>query len=153
MRVITKKPVIINGTTVSNQEYSNANDVPAGTPLVLSPNALAEITKAKTEIKNAEAVGDAKTANKWKARLEKIQSAVQKGKDSGAFDAVKNLLGLNKQAPVAPVGTPAPAGTEAGAGEGKDKTMKYILIGGGVLVVGVVVYLLANRSAGKSETK
>lgn len=127
MNVITSKPVIIQGA----DGYSNLDALPYYT----SPSA-PPITNAPS----SKAITDVTRADRIKAGLDKAKGVYQKGQESGLFASLGNLLGLGKkEAPaVAPVVAPAPEPT-------KDNTMKYVLIGGGVLAVGVIVYLATRK--------
>jgi hypothetical protein len=127
MNVITSKPVIIQGA----DGYSNLDALPYYT----SPSA-PPITNAPS----SKAITDVTRADRIKAGLDKAKGVYQKGQESGLFASLGNLLGLGKKETpaVAPVVAPAPEPT-------KDNTMKYVLIGGGVLAVGVIVYLATRK--------
>jgi hypothetical protein len=127
MNVITSKPVIIQGA----DGYSNLDALPYYT----SPSA-PPITNAPS----SKAIADVTRADRIKAGLDKAKGVYQKGQESGLFASLGNLLGLGKKETpaVAPVVAPAPEPT-------KDNTMKYVLIGGGVLAVGVIVYLATRK--------
>jgi hypothetical protein len=127
MNVITSKPVIIQGV----DGYSNLDALPYYT----SPSA-PPITNAPS----SKAITDVTRADRIKAGLDKAKGVYQKGQESGLFSSIGNLLGLGKKdvPAVAPVVNTTPEPT-------KDNTMKYVLIGGGVLAVGVIVYLATRK--------
>ena len=127
MNVITSKPVIIQGA----DGYSNLDALPYYT----SPSA-PPITNAPS----SKAITDVTRADRIKAGLDKAKGVYQKGQESGLFSSIGNLLGLGKKdvPAVAPVVNTTPEPT-------KDNTMKYVLIGGGVLAVGVIVYLATRK--------
>jgi hypothetical protein len=127
MNVITSKPVIIQGA----DGYSNLDALPYYT----SPSA-----PPITNSPSSKAIADVTRADRIKAGLDKAKGVYQKGQESGLFASLGNLLGLGKKETpaVAPVVAPAPEPT-------KDNTMKYVLIGGGVLAVGVIVYLATRK--------
>jgi hypothetical protein len=128
MNVITSKPVIIQGAN----GYSNADALPFYT----SPSA-----PALTNAPSNQAIADSTRAERVKAGLDKAKGIYQKGQESGIFQSLGNLLGLGKK----DVPAVAPASAPMTAPEPKDNTMKYVLIGGGVLAVGVIVYLATRK--------
>jgi hypothetical protein len=133
MNIITSKPIVINGKVMNDENYSNFPDAPApsGAPLPYYTSPTAPPITQTTAGTRAERV---------KAGLDKAKGLYQKGQESGLFSSIGNLLGLGKKdvPAVAPVVNTNPEPT-------KDNTMKYVLIGGGVLAVGVIVYLATRK--------
>jgi L-2-hydroxyglutarate oxidase LhgO len=133
MNIITSKPIVINGKVMNNENYSNFPDapLPSGAPLPYYTSPTAPPVTQTTAGTRAERI---------KAGLDKAKGVYQKGQESGLFASLGNLLGLGKKETpaVSPIVAPAPEPT-------KDNTMKYVLIGGGVLAVGVIVYLATRE--------
>jgi hypothetical protein len=134
MNIITSKPIVINGKVMNDENYSNFPDapLPSGAPLPYYTSPTAPPITETTANTRAERI---------KAGLDKAKGVYQKGQESGLFSSIGNLLGLGKK----DVPAVAPASAPTTAPETKDNTMKYVLIGGGVLAVGVIVYLATRK--------
>lgn len=135
MKIITSKPIIMDGKLLDNEYYSNLEDTSSSSKdtTSLSGDSAPQTTMSKGE--------------KLTKGVEKGLDLIKKGKESGVIDAFKGLFGKSTKdttsvAP-APVSN-APLQTQ----NTKNKTIKYLLIGGGVLALGVVVYF-ATRKKGK----
>ena len=140
MKVITSKPIVFNGKVMNEEMYSNFPDT-TGQPFgMLAPvPSNAPLGQQIPTITSTNATTMSR-AERIKAGLDKAKGVYQKGQDSGLFASIGNLLGLGKK------DTPAVAPAVAPAPEVKpDNTMKYVLIGGGVLAVGVIVYLATRK--------
>ena len=136
MKVITNRPIL-----KSTDEYMSGPDgqvtgvLAPATPSLLNPASATTIDAPKIGKTRAEKVQEG---------LDKARNVYQKGQESGIFQSIGNLLGFGKKTETAPVAVVTKEEPKK-----EDNTMKYVLIGGGVLALGLVVYF-ATKSSGKS---
>ena len=145
MKVTTAYPVYIDGKRISenndwisDEDFSYLPDTPAGatTP---TPTAAEQATAATKGLQWDKVKG-------W------IQKGAEVGKSTGIFDWVGNQLGIGKKKKTEPAPAPAPVSTKPPKAEGGMSTKTMLLIGGGVLAVGALVYF-ATRGNNKTATK
>tara|TARA_R110000868_G_scaffold163341_4_gene395531 strand:- start:52 stop:447 length:396 start_codon:yes stop_codon:yes gene_type:complete len=120
MRVTTAYPVYVNNKRVAgSNDWLYAGDTPVASPYDV-PNA---------PIKGID--------------LEKVKGYVKQGaefgKSSGIFDMIGNALGLKKKQK--PSATPVPVSTAPMEKKGMSTTT-MLMIGGGVVVAGILAYLV-----------
>ena len=143
MKVITKKPILVGNATeiMSGPTGSETTGVLAPvTPKLTDPLATTLANPNSTTPSN-QALESATRAERFKKGVDKARGLYEKGQESGLFSTLGNILGLNKKKE-----QPVPVVAAAPEPEKKDNTMKYVLIGGGVLALGVIVYLATRRS-------
>lgn len=179
MKVITKKPIVYKGEVFEGTEtlsplggvYSNLDGKSSSAEILAfqkfantrsaglkedgkwGPNTSAAWATFGPLFTNASstttATSPVTTPSAEKTRAEKVKEGIGFAKESGILDTITGLFGKKSTAPaeqslpgVAPSSTPQPA---------TNNTMKYVLIGGGVLVLGLVIYFAtkSNSSGGK----
>jgi hypothetical protein len=143
MKVITKKPILVGNATeiMSGDNGEKTIGVLAPTTPKLTDPLATTLANPNSTTPSNQALASATRAERLKKGVEKARGLYEKGQESGLFSTLGNILGLNKKKQ-----EPVPVVAAASEPENKDNTMKYVLIGGGVLALGVIVYLATRRS-------
>lgn len=136
MKVITKQPVYYNKEKIAGEDFLNApGQIGKTATSVPMPKPTSEPTQEEKKKKALEGF----TWDKAKGNWEKVKEKA--GKAGGFIDNVLALFGTKGE--TTPEPTVAPVATEEK--KGMSTGVKVALIGGGVVVVGLLVYLAVRK--------
>jgi hypothetical protein len=94
---------------------------------------------------SSQALTDINRTEKLQKGIEKAKGLYNRGVESGLFATLGGIF--NKRKNKQQTGpAPAPVVAVAPEPENKNNTMKYVLIGGGVLALGLIVYFATRKS-------
>jgi len=140
MKITTAYPVYVNNKRVAGSNdwlYVEETPTTATTP-----------TPTPTQVQEM-----GKKGLQW----DKIKGWVQKGKELGqqfgVLDWVKNQLNLGVKPKGRPAPAPVPVSTKPPAKEGGISTKTILMIGGGVVVAGLLVWGISKMGKGTTTTK
>lgn len=136
MEIITKYPVYVNKEKVAGEDFLNApgSNVGKAATSAPTPKPASEPTEEEKKKKALQGLTWDKVKGGWAKAKEKA------GKAGGFIDSILDIFGTKGEtAPetIAPVAKEEKKGMSTG--------VKVALIGGGVILVGVLVYLAARK--------
>jgi hypothetical protein len=149
IKVVTKYPVILDGRDVSPRDYySNVSGAP-----ILSPEALAAIEKISKETGKQPTTAEKDAAKQkgvfWDNAKQAWQSFAQSDLGKMTIAQVDAALTARREARygAGQGGAFFPEQQQTQTQTGMSTTTKVLLIGGGLLVVGLIVYAIAKGSS------